>query len=62
MKTNITVSLCISRDFEVEVEDVKPDNLFDAFILQYGLPSDVSEYETKDKWLVDNIEIINNNE
>lgn len=52
MKTNITVSLCISNDFEIEVEDCSPKNLYDAFIVQYGFP-------TLD-WKIDDLEIISN--
>lgn len=60
MKTNITVSMCISRDFEIEVENCTPENLYDQFMIQYGLPLGVSNYATSDKWFVDDIEIINN--
>ncbi len=56
MKTNITVSLCISNDFVVNVEEATPENLYDAFMVQYGLPSEVSN----GKWFVDDLEIINN--
>lgn len=60
MKTNITVSLCISNDFVVDVEESTPENLYDAFIVQYGLPLGVSNYSKDGKWIVDDIEIINN--
>ena len=56
MKTNITVSLCISNDFIVDVEEATPENLYDAFMIQHGLPLEVSDGE----WIVDDIEIINN--
>ena len=52
MKTNITVSLCISNDFVVDVEEATPENLYDAFMAQHGLKDG--------KWLIDDIEIINN--
>jgi hypothetical protein len=60
MKTNITVSLCISNDFIVDVEEATPENLYDAFMVQYGLPLEVSNYAENGKWIVDDIEIINN--
>lgn len=60
MKSNITVSLCISNDFVVDVEDNTPEDLYDAFMSQYGLPSEVSEYPKYGKWIVDNLEIISN--
>lgn len=60
MKTNITVSLCISRDFEVEVGDTSPENLYDAFMIQHGLPLGVSNYVENNKWFVDDLEIIDN--
>ncbi len=60
MKTNITVSLCISNDFVVDVEEATPENLYDAFIVQHGLPLGVSNYSKDGKWIVDDIEIINN--
>lgn len=60
MKTNISVSLCISNDFIVDVEDPTPENLYDAFMIQYGLPLGVSNYAENGKWLVDDLEIINN--
>ena len=62
MKTNITVSLCISNDFVVDVEEPTPENLYEAFMTQYGFPLGVGDYPKKDKWLVDNLEIINDNE
>ena len=58
MKTKITVSLCISKDFEIDVED--NSLLYDTFINQY-LPDNISEYSSEDdKWFIDNIEIIEN--
>lgn len=60
MKVNITVSLCISNDFTVDVEEATPENLHDAFITQHGLPLGVSDYSENGKWLVDDLEIINN--
>ena len=62
MKSNITVSLCISNDFVVDIEEATPENLYNAFLTQYGLPWGVSNYEEPGKWCVDNIDIINNNE
>jgi hypothetical protein len=56
MKVNITVSLCISNDFIVDVEEATPENLHNAFMIQHGLPLEVSD----GKWLVDDLEIINN--
>lgn len=56
MKSNITVSLCISNDFVVDIEEATPENLYNAFLTQYGLPLEVSD----GKWCVDNIDIINN--
>ncbi len=58
MKSNITVSLCISNDFVVDIEEATPENLYNAFLTQYGLPLEVSDV----KWYFDNIYIINNNE
>lgn len=58
MKTNITVSLCITNEFEIEVDEATPENLYDAFMIQYGLPLGVSNYAEKDKWFVDDMEII----
>ena len=61
MKTNITVSLCISNDFIVDVEEATPENLYDAFMVQYGLPLGVSNFAEDGKWFVTDLEIINNN-
>lgn len=60
-KVNITVSMCISNDFIVDVEDSTPEDLYDAFMTQHGLPSGVSSYMQDKKWIVDDLEIINNN-
>lgn len=60
MKVNITVSLCISKDFEIEVENCTPENLYNQFMIQHWFPSEVSNYIEDNKWFVDDIEIINN--
>ena len=56
MKVQITVSLCISNDCEIDVEDTSPENLYDAFMNQEGLPSEVYD----GRWVVDDLEIIPN--
>ena len=60
MKTNITVSLCISNDFIVDVEEATPENLYNAFIVQHGLPLVVSDYLKNGEWVIDDLEITNN--
>lgn len=60
MKSNITVSLCISNDFIVDVEEITPESIYDAFLIQHGLPSKVSFFAENDKWVVDDLVIINN--
>ena len=60
MKVNIIVSLCINNDFIVDVEEATPENLYEAFMIQHGLPLGVSNYAENGKWIVDDIEIINN--
>ena len=60
MKVPITVSLCISKDFEIEITDITEENLYDAFMLQKGLPLNVYDYPTDDGWCVDDM-VINNN-
>ena len=60
-KINITVSMCISNDFVVDAEDSTQEDLYDAFMTQYGLPLGVSSYSKDGKWIVDDLEIINNN-
>jgi len=62
MKVNITVSMCISNDFIVDVKEPTPENLHEAFMVQYGYPLGVSDYPKKDNWLIDDLEIISDNE
>lgn len=62
MKVNITVSMCISNDFIVDVKEPTPENLYEAFMVQHGYPLGVNDYPNKDNWLIDDLEIINDNE
>lgn len=50
----ITVCLCISKDFVV---DATPENLYE--FCDTLLPSEVS-YTDPNKWIIDDINIINN--
>ena len=54
--------MCISNDFIVDVKEPTPENLYEAFVVQYGYPLGVSDYPNKDNWLIDDLEIINDNE
>jgi len=60
MKKKITISLTISNDFEIDIKEDTPKNVFDAFMEQHGLPVGVSMYAEENKWFVDDFEIIDN--
>lgn len=56
MKVKITVSLCISNDYEIVVDNPSPENLYEAFMNQEGLPSEIYD----GKWVIDDLVIIPN--
>lgn len=59
MKVNATISLCISKDVELDVEkDATLKDIHNAFMVQEGYPLGVSDYPQDNKWFVDNISII----
>ena len=53
MKKKITISLTISNDFEIDIKEDTPKNVFDALMEQHGLPVGVSMYAEENKWFVD---------
>lgn len=59
MEVNVLVSMCISKECTVVVEDCTPKNLYDEFMIQHGLPEGVSDY-SDDNWCINKIEIIKN--
>lgn len=56
MKVKITISLCISNDYEIVVDNPSPENLYEAFMNQEGLPSEIYD----GKWVIDDLVIIPN--
>ncbi len=58
MKVNATISLCISKDVELNVENADQEDIYEAFQIQEGYPLGVSDYPQDNKWVVDNISII----
>lgn len=59
MKVNATISLCISKDVELDIEkDATLEDIHNAFIVQEGYPLGVSDYLQDNKWIVDDISII----
>ncbi len=60
-KVKVCVSLCISREVEVEVEDeYNEDDLYYAFTEQESLPMGVYDYDTNnsDDWIVDDLTVV----
>lgn len=60
-KINVTVSMCISKDITLDVEENTLEDINEAFTLQCGYPIGVADLPKDGEWSVDEIEFIENN-